>query len=85
MNFASNFFQNGSDFSVVEADEFDKSFLHLRPEIACITSIDSDHMDTYGDKKNLENTFKDFSNKLVSTERLFVHDSVRIKGVSYGV
>ena len=85
MNFASNFFQNGSDFSVVEADEFDKSFLHLRPEIACITSIDSDHMDTYGDKKNLENTFKDFSNKLVSTERLFVHDSVSIKGVSYGV
>src|SRR5690606_1918119 len=48
-NFKSNFLFNGDDISVVEADEFDRSFLQLSPDWAIITSIDADHLDIYGD------------------------------------
>ena len=48
-NFGSNYVAGDSDWVVVEADEFDRSFLHLRPELACIMSTDPDHLDIYGD------------------------------------
>jgi len=47
-------------FAVVEADEFDRSFLHLQPNIALITSIDADHLDIYEDKTDLVNSFRQF-------------------------
>jgi UDP-N-acetylmuramate--alanine ligase len=40
--------------TVVEADEFDRSFLHLHPNIACITSMDADHLDIYGTSDAIE-------------------------------
>lgn len=46
-NYQSNLIQNGTDISVVEADEFDRSFLTLSPDFACITSMDADHLDIY--------------------------------------
>lgn len=46
--------------AVVEADEFDRSFLHLHPYIALITSIDADHLDIYADKADLVNSFGQF-------------------------
>ena len=46
-NYNSNFLYKGNEYFLIEADEFDRSFLHLRPEFACITSIDDDHMDIY--------------------------------------
>ncbi|NVJ71709.1 MAG: UDP-N-acetylmuramate--L-alanine ligase, partial [Flavobacteriaceae bacterium] len=46
-NFKSNYFSNGFENSVVEADEYDRSFLRLHPDIACITSTDADHLDIY--------------------------------------
>ena len=49
-----------SEWVVVEADEFDKSFLTLHPDMALVSSMDSDHLDVYGDKNHLENSFKDF-------------------------
>ena len=42
-NYNSNFIYKGSEITVVEADEFDRSFLQLRPDIACVTSMDADH------------------------------------------
>jgi UDP-N-acetylmuramate--alanine ligase len=46
---------------VVEADEYDRSFLRLHPDIAVITSMDPDHLDIYKDDKDFENTFNDFA------------------------
>jgi UDP-N-acetylmuramate-alanine ligase len=46
-NYNSNLILGNAEISVVEADEFDRSFLHLSPDIACVTSIDADHLDIY--------------------------------------
>ncbi len=64
-NFNSNFLLNKRATNlIVEADEFDRSFLTLYPSIALITSIDEDHLDIYSDKKNLLNSFNDFVNQI---------------------
>lgn len=61
-NYSSNLILNtGTPWLVAEADEFDRSFLHLRPHIAVITSIDADHLDIYGDHKSLLDSFGSFA------------------------
>lgn len=52
--------QNGKPIVVVEADEFDRSFLTLHPDIAIVTNSDADHLDIYGDKDHLIHSFQDF-------------------------
>lgn len=65
MDFESNFVAGGSDWVVVEADEYDRSFLHLSPDIAVILSMDADHLDIYGDEASLHETgFRAFAKKL---------------------
>lgn len=49
---------------VVEADEYDRSFLTLHPDIAVITSVDADHLDIYGDQKKMEESYKQFANQV---------------------
>ena len=61
-DFNSNFLMRGSAYTVVEADEFDRSFLTLSPDLACITSMDADHLDIYGDGSHLRKSFNDFMN-----------------------
>jgi UDP-N-acetylmuramate--alanine ligase len=51
---------------VVEADEYDRSFLTLHPEVAVITSVDADHLDIYGDKKYMEESYSLFANQVKS-------------------
>ncbi len=51
---------------VVEADEYDRSFLTLHPEIAVITSVDADHLDIYGDKKYMEESYSLFASQVRS-------------------
>ncbi len=64
-NLGANFVQGKSDWVVVEADEFDRSFLHLHPDIAAIMSVDPDHLDIYGDHQTLlETGFKAFARQL---------------------
>lgn len=55
-NFQSNFVQGKSDWVVVEADEYDRSFLQLHPEVAAIMSMDPDHLDIYGDVDSIHDT-----------------------------
>lgn len=55
-----------SGLVVVEADEYDRSFLTLHPEIAVITSVDADHLDIYGDKKYLEESYSLFASQVRS-------------------
>lgn len=84
-NYNSNFIDNGHEYTIVEADEYDRSFLCLAPDIACITSIDADHLDIYGDESNLNNAFTEFSKLIPSKNKLFVHSNIDFPGISYGI
>jgi UDP-N-acetylmuramate--alanine ligase len=83
-NYNSNLIANGKDICVVEADEFDKSFLTLKPNIACITSIDADHLDIYNNIDDLKDTFNLFINQIVPNGHLIVSDQLSLKGDKYG-
>jgi len=84
-NYNSNLIQNGSKATVVEADEFDRSFMTLSPNFACITSMDADHLDIYGDRESLKQSFLDFSKNISNDGKLFVHESLSVKGITYGL
>ncbi|WP_323786939.1 UDP-N-acetylmuramate--L-alanine ligase [Psychroserpens sp.] len=84
-NYNSNLILNGTDVTVVEADEFDRSFLTLSPDYACITSMDADHLDIYGDASELVKSFEDFSKKIKPNGKLFVKSGLPIKGITYGI
>ncbi|HKK66925.1 MAG TPA: Mur ligase domain-containing protein, partial [Bacteroidales bacterium] len=61
-NYKTNYIHAGqSPFMVVEADEFDRSFLHLHPSASIISMVDADHLDIYGNKAGLENAFQKFA------------------------
>ena len=84
-NYNSNFVYNGEDFILVEADEFDRSFLNLNPNFACITSLDVDHLDIYEDSENLNKAFIEFKNNLLDGGFLISNEKVDIKSLKYGV
>ena len=63
-NYNSNFWSSNQNNVVVEADEYDRSFLKLAPNIAIITSVDPDHLDIYGTAENVANAFVEFSSKI---------------------
>ncbi|MFT6443089.1 MAG: UDP-N-acetylmuramate--alanine ligase [Salibacteraceae bacterium] len=84
-NYNSNLILNGAEVTVVEADEFDRSFLTLSPDLACITSMDADHLDIYGDAAELEKTFKDFSECIKPNGKLFVRNGLPLNGITYGI
>ena len=83
-NYDSNFIQKGTEVTVVEADEFDRSFLTLHPDFACVTSMDADHLDIYGDKNTLEDSFKAFVNQIKPNGKLFVKYGLPLEGLTYG-
>ena len=66
-NYDSNLLINENDVIVAEADEFDRSFLQLFPEIAVITSMDADHLDIYGDEAHIKEAFKAFASQVSGT------------------
>ena len=78
-----NLIQKGSVYSILEADEYDKSFLQLDPSFACITTMDADHLDIYGTKENLEETFVAFSKKV--KKQLVVAKGMPLDGITYAV
>ncbi|WP_416444378.1 UDP-N-acetylmuramate--L-alanine ligase [Leeuwenhoekiella sp. A16] len=84
-NYNSNLIQKGSEVIVAEADEFDRSFLHLHPNIACITSMDADHLDIYGDAEALTEGFKAFADQVVEGGTLFIQNGLPLEGVTVGV
>ena len=61
---------------VVEADEFDRSFLTLSPDVAIITSVDADHLDIYKTKENLLSAFTDFTNKIKTGGILYLEANI---------
>ncbi|MBT8299270.1 MAG: UDP-N-acetylmuramate--L-alanine ligase [Maribacter sp.] len=84
-DFNSNFLFKGSAYSVVEADEFDRSFLRLYPDVACVTSMDADHLDIYGSNEELTKSFNDFVGQLKPGGKLFVRNGLPLKGTTYGI
>jgi len=80
-NYNSNLIGSGKTVTVVEADEFDRSFLHLHPNIACITSMDADHLDIYGTSEEIEKSFIEFANKIKDKNNLFITEELSIEGV----
>jgi UDP-N-acetylmuramate--alanine ligase len=66
-----------SDWWVIEADEFDRSFHHLRPELAVLTSIDPDHLDIYGSEETLLEAFQQFVELIQPGGYLLQHESLR--------
>ena len=61
VNYGTNFWSSERNVSVVEADEYDRSFLKLSPDVAIITAMDPDHLDIYGTAEEMEKAFIDFS------------------------
>lgn len=84
-NYNSNLIGSGKTVTVVEADEFDRSFLHLHPNIACVTSMDADHLDIYGDKASIEASFIEFANKVEDKKHLFVTNGLPLEAITVGV
>lgn len=63
-NYKTNFWSSNNNVSVIEADEYDRSFLKLKPDVAIITSMDADHLDIYGTAEEMENAFIEFSQNI---------------------
>jgi UDP-N-acetylmuramate--alanine ligase len=68
----------------VEADEFDRSFLHCIQYVSCVTSMDADHLDIYGDKASIEASFLEFADKVKIKNNLFVIKGLPLKGFCCG-
>ena len=79
-NYNSNFLlSESSPFSVIEADEFDRSFHHLRPYIAVVTSTDPDHLDIYGTYEAYLESFAHFTSLIKPSGSLIVHEGLALK------
>lgn len=79
-NYKSNFIcTENPEFVVVEADEFDRSFLTLSPTIAVLTSTDADHLDIYENKESIEEAFQAFAYKTKENGHLFVKAGLDIR------
>lgn len=80
-NYASNLISEGeaneNTIVVAEADEFDRSFLKLFPDIAVITSVDPDHLDIYGNHQEVIKSFTDFTRQINKGGLLVKHESIR--------
>jgi UDP-N-acetylmuramate--alanine ligase len=83
-NYDSNFIINpGSERVVIEADEFDRSFLHLNPKYAIVTSMDSDHLDIYGDGSQLRKSFNDFLNLIKNSGTLILNSDIELSDFDF--
>jgi UDP-N-acetylmuramate--alanine ligase len=77
-NWNSNYVSGIGEWVVAEADEFDRSFLQLSPDIAILLSMDPDHLDIYGDKSQVQETgYKEFLKKVKPGGKIFVNENLR--------
>lgn len=79
-NYGSNVLFSDNDVVVVEADEYDRSFLTLYPDIAVVTSADADHLDIYGDKSHLHESFALFLNQLHANGTSIIKEGLPFDG-----
>jgi UDP-N-acetylmuramate--alanine ligase len=65
-------------FMVAEADEFDRSFLHLHPDVSVITATDADHLDIYGDHKEMHKNFIEYAKRTKKDGKLYIKNDIDI-------
>lgn len=82
-NYNSNVLFGKNNVVVIEADEYDRSFLTLHPDVAIVTSMDADHLDIYGDQSHLHESFHLFVNQLKTDGKLFVKEGLPLDGITY--
>lgn len=76
-NYQTNYIRSErTDYMVVEADEFDRSFLHLEPAVSIITSAEPDHLDIYGDEAHVKESFNAFAHKLRPDGKIFLREGI---------
>jgi UDP-N-acetylmuramate--alanine ligase len=78
-NYGTNYILSDSDFVVIEADEFDRSFHWLRPWMSVITSTDPDHLDIYGTKEAYLESFRHYSELIQPGGALIIHRDLEMK------
>nr|WP_294894934.1 UDP-N-acetylmuramate--L-alanine ligase [uncultured Pedobacter sp.] len=85
-NYNTNLLIGESNVMVVEADEYDRSFLTLHPNIAVVTSMDADHLDIYGAEEQLHESFKLFTQQIKDGGKLIYREGLPLKnGKTYGI
>ena len=88
-NFLLNIKEGETTYVVVEADEFDRSFLTLKPSVAVVTNTDPDHLDIYGDEKSFREAFNQFVSQINPGGKLFkqvdVGDAIAATCETYGL
>jgi UDP-N-acetylmuramate--alanine ligase len=77
-NYNTNLLLGESPWVVLEADEFDRSFLHLHPALAVVTSMDADHLDIYGDHEHLRESFHQFMSQVREGGKIILHNSLEV-------
>jgi UDP-N-acetylmuramate--alanine ligase len=82
-NYNSNFLSGEGRFTVMEADEFDRSFHRLKPLMAVVTSLDADHLDIYGDLNTMVKAYNEFCNKIRPGGTLVVNSKIRKEIITY--
>ncbi|MEM9723278.1 MAG: UDP-N-acetylmuramate--L-alanine ligase [Bacteroidota bacterium] len=75
-NLGSNYVYGNSEYAIMEADEYDRSFLQLQPSKALITALEADHLDIYGTEEELQNAYFEFAEKTSSDQPLLIHESL---------
>ena len=78
-NYGTNYILSDSDFVVIEADEFDRSFHWLRPWMSVITSTDPDHLDIYGTKEAYLESFRHYTTLIQPGGALIIHTGLEVK------
>ena len=81
--FNSNVIINGNKYAIVEADEYDRSFLNLEPSYGLVTSIDSDHLDIYGSFDEVKKSFREFIKKI--TDKVVISKGLEVDGITYSL
>jgi len=76
-NYDSNLLLGDSRYTVMEADEFDRSFLRLKPFMAVVTSLDADHLDIYGDRDSMVKAYNEFCDRIRPGGTLIVNSRIR--------
>ena len=78
-NYDSNLILGEGKYTVMEADEYDRSFLRLSPVMAVVTSVDADHLDIYGDREKMIEAYNEFCSRVASGGKLFINKKIEDK------
>lgn len=79
VNYNTNYMEGNSSVVVVEADEYDRSFLHLHPSGIIVTAMDPDHLEIYGDAENMRKSYNEFVNQAQPNGKVIYNDGLPVK------